>query len=550
MIYGSQLANEASGSGVIVRGGTLQPDDSGPPVPGSGTAGGGTVTYSPINFDDFSCPDNCGVVISNIYGAGAVVVGITNGVPGVVYNLLTNAVLGSTTGWNVQQSITATANVTWGDPISTSVSSNLFFIAQAAWPTLLWKTALPCFGDDFGNGIDSAPALSLDGNHVYVLSTGNALFSINTATGAIEFSNVLTTEGGENSPSPAIATNGDIIVGSTDGFLFSFSTNLTTNWSTNLALFSQPASVFATPAVTAGNTIYIGTDDNGQHNLGTTGFFSFNTSSNQNWAFFPQGLTPDDSDVESSAAAGVDGTIYFLAEDRRLFALYPDGNVKWFLPIPGATEVDSSPGIGPDGTIYVGSASPYLYAVNPDGSLKWTFHAPTTNEEDEVIYSSPVIDSDGTVYVGEGFGTVNTNADFKSFTDTQGGVFAVTNGQLRWAFTNVSGSVVGSLALAADGTVYAGAASPDNTFGILYAISNGIQKWAYQTSNNIVSSPVVCSDGGVIVTCEDSNVYKIGRAAAHVGRLTLAYVPSRSAAHGLFDWHQFSHDRLRTGISE
>ncbi|MDN5325305.1 MAG: hypothetical protein PWP02_1024, partial [Thermosipho sp. (in: thermotogales)] len=55
---------------------------------------------------------------------------------------------------------------------------------------------------------------------------------------------------------------------------------------------------------------------------------------------------------------------------------------------------DSSPAIGADGTIYVGSDDDYLYAINPDGSLKWKIYG---------INNSPAIDSDGTIYVGGTF---------------------------------------------------------------------------------------------------------------------------------------------------
>jgi outer membrane protein assembly factor BamB len=35
--------------------------------------------------------------------------------------------------------------------------------------------------------------------------------------------------------------------------------------------------------------------------------------------------------------------------------------------------VDSSPVIGRDGTIYIGSLDKKLYAIKPDGMLKWTY---------------------------------------------------------------------------------------------------------------------------------------------------------------------------------
>jgi eukaryotic-like serine/threonine-protein kinase len=56
--------------------------------------------------------------------------------------------------------------------------------------------------------------------------------------------------------------------------------------------------------------------------------------------------------------------------------------------------VESSPAIGADGTVYVGSDDNKLYAINPDGSLKWTYIT------GDYVRSSPAIGANGTVYVG------------------------------------------------------------------------------------------------------------------------------------------------------
>jgi len=47
-----------------------------------------------------------------------------------------------------------------------------------------------------------------------------------------------------------------------------------------------------------------------------------------------------------------------------------------------------------DETIYVGSLDHYLYAINPDGTLKWKY------KTGGAIHPSPTIGSDGTIYVG------------------------------------------------------------------------------------------------------------------------------------------------------
>jgi len=67
--------------------------------------------------------------------------------------------------------------------------------------------------------------------------------------------------------------------------------------------------------------------------------------------------------------------------------------LKWRFET-GREIISSSPAVGKDGTIYIGSWDIYLYAVNPDGTLKWKLNTPAS------ISSSPVIGADGTVYVG------------------------------------------------------------------------------------------------------------------------------------------------------
>jgi outer membrane protein assembly factor BamB len=75
--------------------------------------------------------------------------------------------------------------------------------------------------------------------------------------------------------------------------------------------------------------------------------------------------------LSSAPALGADGTIYFLPWDSYLYALNPDGTLKWRFYHTEVFMISSSPTIGADGTIYFGSD--YFYAVNPDGTLKWSF---------------------------------------------------------------------------------------------------------------------------------------------------------------------------------
>jgi hypothetical protein len=107
---------------------------------------------------------------------------------------------------------------------------------------------------------------------------------------------------------------------------------------------------------------------------------------------------------------GPDGTIYIVDVFAHLYALAPDGGLKWVVSAAG----DQGVAVGLDGTIYVASESD-IKAFNSDGSLKWTF----VQNPRAFICLGVSVGPDGNIYsVGvEGLG-----------------VFSLTPaGQLRWA---------------------------------------------------------------------------------------------------------------------
>jgi len=65
---------------------------------------------------------------------------------------------------------------------------------------------------------------------------------------------------------------------------------------------------------------------------------------------------------------GPDGTIYSIDAFFHLYALKPDGGLKWVARGAG----DKALAVGPDNTIYTASESD-IKAFNPDGTSKWTF---------------------------------------------------------------------------------------------------------------------------------------------------------------------------------
>ena len=120
---------------------------------------------------------------------------------------------------------------------------------------------------------------------------------------------------------------------------------------------------------------------------------------------------------ETSPAVSQDGTIYVTSwkisnSDPKvktgLTSITPKGAIKWSYGIsktfPNDPNIyvgsDSSPIIGADGIIYFGSDAGYVYAVNPNGTLKWKFEEKTNHPN---VYpefdNSPAIDADGTLYI-------------------------------------------------------------------------------------------------------------------------------------------------------
>lgn len=226
--------------------------------------------------------------------------------------------------------------------------------------------------------------------------------------------------------------------------------------------FKTGGGIISSPAISRNGTIYIGSADNK--------IYAINPDGSVRWSF--SGST---AGITSSPAIGPDGIIYAGSYDYHLYAIHEDGTQKWAYNTGG--QVNSSPAIGSDGTIYVGSGGSgsefKLHAINPDGSGKWSFDCP-------VAWSSPAIGFDGTIYVGS----------------TDGNLYAIyQDGSLKWKFA-AGEYIYASPAIGKDETIYIGANN-----GRLYAITPaGTQKWVFETGNvnfNSFFSPAIGSDGTI-----------------------------------------------------
>jgi len=196
-------------------------------------------------------------------------------------------------------------------------------------------------------------------------------------------------------------------------------------------------------------------------------------------------------EISPSPAIGSDGTIYFGSDNENLYALSPDGNMKWRYSTENTSGLDHKlvypPTIGNDGTIYFGANYSHLYALSPDGNLKWRYRV-----NGGIHYSSSAIDINNNIYFGSyDFGFYALNPD----------------GTLSWDYFMNFGVSDGvwdsSPSIGSDGTIYVG--SHDDYF---YAFNNnGTLKWRYLTGNDINSSPAIDKNGNIYVGSNDTYFY-------------------------------------------
>jgi hypothetical protein len=112
-------------------------------------------------------------------------------------------------------------------------------------------------------------------------------------------------------------------------------------------------------------------------------------------AVYPNGTRKWKQDLVNAhsydPAIGHDGTIY-IGTSEKFHAFKPDGTLKWILDKDN--NFVGCPVEDDDGVVYIGSADGHLYAIYPNGTIKWEFFI---GSEDYV--SSPAIDSQGNIII-------------------------------------------------------------------------------------------------------------------------------------------------------
>lgn len=225
----------------------------------------------------------------------------------------------------------------------------------------------------------------------------------------------------------------------------------------------------------------------------------------------------------------VDGTIYQGSWDHFVYALHPDGSLKWRFETAGAVSYPIT--LNKKGTVLVGGGDahegpdPYLYALNPNtGAVKWQYDTGATR------VGSPAVGADNLIYVPaapalfvlDKDGVLQWSAGDTDVTPDDGGgdILAeeVLDNPVLDTPAEESSDVAGiiSPAIGPDGTVYIG-----NSQGLISAIDPNTQevKWTYQTGVSLDGSgnyglpsfPVVDKKGRVYFGSVDGNMYALSK---------------------------------------
>lgn len=281
--------------------------------------------------------------------------------------------------------------------------------------------------------LDASPTIADDGT-VYVGSWDNFLYAVDGNTGNLKWR---FETGAMIEASVALGADGTVFLASTDSFLYALNPDGSQKWvSTEVDNFSP---ISSSPVISRdGGTVYFG-NESGE-------IFAVNaTSGAPEWRFAATDIHPISGDasaaVGESLALGEDGSLYFGTEDSNLYALSPEGNLRWSYEAAGA--IRSAPVLSNDGLVYFVASDGYLYALDTEGFQLWeTFVG-------DVFYCTPAIASDGRITVAGYAGSSETGAATRFVTLDH-------TGSLVWEFL-IEGYNDSSPNIGPDGSLYIGA---------------------------------------------------------------------------------------------
>ena len=356
--------------------------------------------------------------------------------------------------------------------------------------------------------------------------------------------------------SSVIAPDGTIYIADFPGNLFALR-DPGQGSSLNFVWLFHPAggtSAHATPALGHDGSVYLGFSV-GRGNAARTTFYALKAPASGTEAQVAWSVDFGEGQMTSSPTVGPDGTIYAVSGPGKLYAIAPDGTVKWTAQT-GPT-LRSTPALGADGAVYQPSTDGKLYTVLPpasadskEGIVSWTFDFGQHLGKTPLLTkaggfgggsgigsgASPTIGPDRTIYIGannSNFYAINPDGSLKwlyeaerelagiwataalsadattlFFGANKGGIYALNtlDGSLRWQFP-IYGSVYSSPALDHQGTLYTG-----STIGHVYALdsTSGHVVFDYDAGAQVWSAPSILPNGTVFIADRKGRAVLLG----------------------------------------
>jgi outer membrane protein assembly factor BamB len=261
---------------------------------------------------------------------------------------------------------------------------------------------------------------------------------------------------------PAIGPDGTIYVG-TEKHFHAFYPNGTKKW-----IFNKSTFFCGDPVVDSDGIVYVGTSDGYLYAINPNGTLKWEYKINSNIR---------------APALDKQGNVYFTSRDRRLYCLSSNGSFKW--KSEEITDFDYGPVIGDDGTIYVIPRWNWLFAFNPDGTEKWRTELSDSS-------GKPSFLPDGTLIICGQYSDINA--------------INPSDGKVLWTYTVDDiplGKWMTSAAIGNDGTIffaypkYCCALNPDGSLKWKTRLSTHIYPYDGLT---VDSDPSIGSDETVYVT--------------------------------------------------
>ena len=293
--------------------------------------------------------------------------------------------------------------------------------------------------------------------------------------------------------SPVIANDGTIYAGIRGKGLHAFSPDGTVKWAYKsgdgnvlrrlLTPHLSDLVEYVPLAIAHDGTIYAGSGET---------IYALSAEGRRKWVFTGGGQF-------STAVLGADGTIYVTCRNNALYALTPEGKLRWSYDMrPGRFAAGpAAPVIGADNTIFAGDFSSHLHALTQDGKPKWVVRV-----QDEGRIVGLALASDGTIYVAGGPEEPHRKSVIHAFT---------TEGAHKWTYAIAEGIPFNPLVpvVGPDGTIYTGVLS------LLALTPEGIRKWSFKAEQSIMVPPRVGANGTIYLAA--SKLYALSPEGTLIG---------------------------------